>query len=211
MKSTVPVGTGDTVEALIASTCRAADVAVVSNPEFLHDGAAIADSTRPDRIVVDAERERAADLLAELYRPLVSDRSPLLMTSRRTAELIKYSSNAFLATKVTFANERADLCQAVGADVAEVARGMGLDRRIGPPFLQAGPRYGGSFFPKDALALVGTAREHGVSQRVVKSVVAANEARKLAIARRVALACGGSVHGRTIVVLGLAETDPCTS
>ncbi|HZF77600.1 MAG TPA: UDP-glucose/GDP-mannose dehydrogenase family protein [Acetobacteraceae bacterium] len=202
-KSTVPVGTGDVVEAIIAETRPEARFSVVSNPEFLREGAAIEDFKRPDRVLIGAEDEQARAVMAELYRPLSLNAAPILFTSRRTAELTKYAANAFLATKITFINEIADLCEEVGADVQEVARGMGMDKRIGSKFLHAGPGYGGSCFPKDTLALVRTAQDHGVSLRVVESVVAVNDARKAAMARKVVRACGGSVKGKTVAVLGL--------
>ena len=202
-KSTVPVGTGDAVEAIIAETRPDARFSVVSNPEFLREGAAIEDFKRPDRVLIGAEDERARAVMSELYRPLSLNAAPIVFTSRRTAELTKYAANAFLATKITFINEIADLCEEVGADVQEVARGMGMDKRIGAKFLHAGPGYGGSCFPKDTLALVRTAQDHGVSLRVVESVVAVNDARKAAMARKVVRACGGSVKGRTVAVLGL--------
>jgi UDPglucose 6-dehydrogenase len=202
-KSTVPVGTGDLVESIIAQARPDGAFSVVSNPEFLREGAAIEDFKRPDRVVVGADDERAREVMAELYRPLSLNAAPVLFTSRRTAELTKYAANAFLATKITFINEIADLCEEVGADVQEVARGLGMDKRIGPKFLHAGPGYGGSCFPKDTLALVRTAQDHGVSLRVVESVVAVNDARKAAMARKVIRACGGSVRGKTVAVLGL--------
>jgi UDPglucose 6-dehydrogenase len=202
-KSTVPVGTGDEVERIMRETRPEADVAVVSNPEFLREGAAIADFKRPDRIVVGAEEDRAREVMSELYRPLYLNASPILFTDRRTAELIKYAANAFLATKITFINEMADICEAVGADVQEVARGIGLDNRIGPKFLHAGPGFGGSCFPKDTRALVETARRYGAPSRIVEAVVEVNEARKSAMAGKVIAACGGSVGGKTVAVLGL--------
>ena len=202
-KSTVPVGTGDEVERLIREANPGADVAVVSNPEFLREGAAIADFKRPDRIVVGAEDPRAVAVMNEIYRPLYLNQAPILVTGRRTAELTKYAANAFLATKITFINEIADLCEQVGADVQQVARGIGLDNRIGAKFLHAGPGYGGSCFPKDTLALVKTAQDYGAPMRIVETVVAVNESRKRAMARKVIAACGGSVRGRTIAVLGL--------
>ncbi len=202
-KSTVPVGTGDEVEAIIRRHRPDADVAVASNPEFLREGAAISDFKRPDRIVVGIEDERARAVMTEVYRPLYLNAAPLLFTRRRTAELIKYAANAFLATKITFINEMADLCEAVGADVQEVARGIGLDNRIGSKFLHAGPGFGGSCFPKDTRALVETGREAGVSVRIVETVVEVNEARKRAMADRIVAACGGSVAGKTVAILGL--------
>jgi len=202
-KSTVPVGTGDMVEGIIRETRPDAEFSVVSNPEFLREGAAIEDFKRPDRVVVGANDERARAVMAELYRPLSLNAAPILFTDRRTAELTKYAANAFLATKITFINEIADLCEEVGADVQLVARGIGMDKRIGSKFLNAGPGYGGSCFPKDTLALIRSAQDHGVSLRVVESVVAVNDARKTQMARKVVKACGGSVHGKTIAVLGL--------
>jgi UDPglucose 6-dehydrogenase len=176
---------------------------VVSNPEFLREGAAIADFKRPDRIVIGTADERAKAVMTELYRPLYLNQSPILFTSRRTAELTKYAANAFLATKITFINEVADLCEKVGADVQDVARGIGLDNRIGPRFLNAGPGYGGSCFPKDTLALVKTAHDAEAPMRIVETVIAVNEQRKRAMARKVVAACGGSVRGLTIAILGL--------
>jgi UDPglucose 6-dehydrogenase len=201
-KSTVPVGTGDEVERIIRETRPEAAFAVVSNPEFLREGAAIADFKRPDRILIGAEDERAAALMTELYRPLYLNQSPLLVTSRRSAELTKYAANAFLATKITFINEMADICEKVGGNVKDVARGIGLDGRIGGKFLHAGPGYGGSCFPKDTLALVQTAQELGAPTRIVEAVVAVNDARKLAMARKIEAAFGG-VRDKTIAVLGL--------
>ena len=202
-KSTVPVGTGDDVERIIRETAPAAEFAVVSNPEFLREGAAISDFKRPDRIVIGAEDERAEAVMREIYRPLYLNQAPILVTGRRTAELTKYAANAFLATKITFINEIADLCEQVGANVQEVARGIGLDNRIGAKFLHAGPGYGGSCFPKDTLALVKTAQDAGTPVRLVETVVAVNDQRKRAMARKVVAACGGSVRGKTVAVLGL--------
>ncbi|GJD57009.1 UDP-glucose dehydrogenase family protein [Methylobacterium dankookense] len=202
-KSTVPVGTGDEVERIIREANPQADVAVASNPEFLREGAAIADFKRPDRIVVGAEDPRAVAVLNEIYRPLYLNQAPILVTGRRTAELTKYAANAFLATKITFINEIADLCEQVGADVQQVARGIGLDNRIGRKFLHAGPGYGGSCFPKDTLALVKTAQDYATPMRIVETVVAVNESRKRAMARKVIAACGGAVRGKTIALLGL--------
>ena len=202
-KSTVPVGTGDDVERIIAETNPAADFAVVSNPEFLREGAAIADFKRPDRIVIGTDDARAVAVMNELYRPLYLNHSPILVTSRRTAELTKYAANAFLATKITFINEIADLCEQVGADVQDVARGIGLDNRIGRRFLHAGPGYGGSCFPKDTLALIKTAQDYASPIRIVETVAAVNDQRKRAMARKVAAACGGSVRGKSVAVLGL--------
>jgi UDPglucose 6-dehydrogenase len=202
-KSTVPVGTGDEVERIIREARRDVDVAVVSNPEFLREGAAIQDFKHPDRIVVGADDKRGIDVMAALYRPLYLNRSPIITTGRRTAELIKYAANAFLATKITFINEIADLCERVGADVQEVARGIGLDNRIGGKFLHAGPGYGGSCFPKDALALIKTGQDHEAPLRIVETVAAVNDARKRAMARKVTAALGASLRGKTIAVLGL--------
>ncbi|TDR89554.1 UDP-glucose dehydrogenase [Enterovirga rhinocerotis] len=202
-KSTVPVGTGDEVDRIIRETRPGAAFSVVSNPEFLREGAAIEDFKRPDRIVIGAEDQRGAELVAELYRPLYLNAAPVLTMGRRTAELTKYAANAFLALKVTFINEIADLCEQVGANVQEVARGIGLDKRIGGKFLHAGPGYGGSCFPKDTLALTKTAQNAGAPLRLVETVVAVNDQRKVAMARKVIAACGGSVRGRTIGVLGL--------
>src|ERR1700691_2854648 len=202
-KSTVPVGTGDDVERIISETNAQADVVVASNPEFLREGAAIRDFKHPDRIVVGTENERARKIIAEIYRPLYLNQAPIMYTGRRTAELIKYAANAFLATKITFINEIADLCERVGADVQEVARGMGLDNRIGAKFLHAGPGFGGSCFPKDATALLKTAHDHGAQLRIVETVTAVNEQRKRAMARKVAAALEGSVREATIAVLGL--------
>lgn len=209
-KSTVPVGTGDEVERIIRETNPAADVAVVSNPEFLREGAAIADFKRPDRIVIGIEDERARAPMMEVYRPLYLNAAPIVFTSRRSSELIKYAANAFLAMKITFINEIADLCEHVGADVQAVSRGIGLDNRIGPKFLHAGPGYGGSCFPKDTLALVKTAQDHGSAIRLIETTVAINDQRKRVIARKVIAACGGDVRGKRIAVLGLTfkpQTD----
>jgi UDPglucose 6-dehydrogenase len=203
-KSTVPVGTGDDVERIIAETNPKADVVVASNPEFLREGAAIRDFKHPDRIVVGTEDERARKVIAEIYRPLYLNQAPIMYTGRRTAELIKYAANAFLATKITFINEIADLAERAGADVQEVARGIGLDNRIGGKFLHAGPGFGGSCFPKDTRALVKTAEDHGVPLRIVEAVLAVNEVRKRAMARKVAAVFGGNLRNRTIGVLGLA-------
>jgi UDPglucose 6-dehydrogenase len=203
MKSTVPVGTGDEVERIIRETAPRAQFAVVSNPEFLREGAAIADFKRPDRIVIGAEEERTKTVMTELYRPLYLNHAPILFTSRRTAELTKYAANAFLAMKVTFINEIADLCEKVGANVQEVARGIGLDNRIGSKFLHAGPGYGGSCFPKDTLALIKTAQDYDAPIRIVETVAAVNDQRKRAMARKIIHACDGSVRGKTIAILGL--------
>ncbi|GGB72320.1 MULTISPECIES: UDP-glucose dehydrogenase family protein [Henriciella] len=203
-KSTVPVGTGDEVEAIIRKTRPDADFAVVSNPEFLREGAAIKDFKIPDRVVVGTDSERAREVMRELYRPLFLNETPILFTSRRTSELIKYAANAFLAVKITFINEMADLCEAVGANVQEVSRGIGLDGRIGRKFLNAGPGYGGSCFPKDTLALTKTANDYKSPVRIVDTVVEVNAARKKAMADKVIKAMGGDVKGKTIGVLGLA-------
>jgi UDPglucose 6-dehydrogenase len=203
-KSTVPVGTGDEVERIIREARPDAEFAVASNPEFLREGAAISDFKRPDRIVVGFDDPRAREPMEELYRPLYLNQPPIVFTSRRSSELIKYAANAFLATKITFINEMADLCEKVGADVQDVARGIGLDNRIGSKFLHAGPGYGGSCFPKDTQALIRTAQEAGAPTRIVESVAAANEARKRRMAEKVLDACDGSVTGKTIAVLGLA-------
>jgi len=202
-KSTVPVGTGDDVERIIRETNPAADVVVASNPEFLREGAAIRDFKHPDRIVVGTEDERGRKVVAEIYRPLYLNQAPIMYTGRRTAELIKYAANAFLATKITFINEIADLAERTGADVQDVARGIGLDNRIGGKFLHAGPGFGGSCFPKDTRALVKTAQDHDVALRIVEAVLAVNDSRKRAMARKVAAALGGQVRGKTIGVLGL--------
>ena len=209
-KSTVPVGTGREVEKVIRETNPQADFDVASNPEFLREGAAIGDFMRPDRVVVGAESDRAQDMLRALYRPLYLIETPVLMTSLETSELIKYASNAFLAVKISYINQMADLCERVGADVHDVAKGMGLDKRIGNKFLHPGPGYGGSCFPKDTLALVRTAEDHSADIGIVNEVVAYNERRKLSMADRVVAAAGGSVEGKLIAVLGLAfkpETD----
>ncbi|QGM97587.1 UDP-glucose dehydrogenase family protein [Methylocystis parvus] len=203
-KSTVPVGTGDEVERIIRETNPKADFAVVSNPEFLREGAAIEDFKRPDRVVIGVEDPRARDVMEEIYRPLSLNAPPLVFVGRRTSELTKYAANAFLATKITFINEIADLCEKVGADVQEVARGIGLDKRIGAKFLHAGPGYGGSCFPKDTLALIKTGQDEGASLRIVETVVAVNDARKRAMARKIIVALGGSVRGKKIALLGLA-------
>jgi UDPglucose 6-dehydrogenase len=202
-KSTVPVGTGDKIVQILNQE-GAEGISVASNPEFLREGAAIRDFKIPDRIVVGAEDERARDVLREIYRPLFLNQAPILFTGRRTAELTKYAANAFLATKISFINEIANLCEAVGADVQDVARGIGLDNRIGPKFLHAGPGYGGSCFPKDTLALLQTADLVGVEQQIVSAVVKVNDERKDAMAERVERALGGSVSGKRIGLLGLA-------
>ncbi len=202
-KSTVPIGTGDEVERIIRAKRPDADFAVVSNPEFLREGAAIEDFKRPDRIVVGTEDERARAVMTEVYRPLYLNRAPILFTARRTSELIKYASNAFLATKITFINEIADLCESVGADVQDVARGIGLDNRIGSKFLHAGPGYGGSCFPKDTLALIKTGQDAGTPLRIVEVVAASNDYRKRTMARKIIMACNGSVRAKKIAILGL--------
>jgi UDPglucose 6-dehydrogenase len=202
-KSTVPVGTGDEIEAIIRKARPDADFTVVSNPEFLREGAAIGDFKRPDRIVVGTDDVRAQEVMRQLYRPLYLNETPIVFTGRRTSELIKYAANAFLAMKITFINEMADLCEAVGADVQQVARGIGLDNRIGSKFLHAGPGYGGSCFPKDTLALVRTATDAGAPTRIIETVVAVNDARKKAMADKVIKAMGGDVRGKSIAILGL--------
>jgi UDPglucose 6-dehydrogenase len=203
-KSTVPVGTGRRVAEIIRATNPDADFDVASNPEFLREGSAIGDFMRPDRVVIGAETERAQKVMQALYRPLYLMETPVVMTTLETAELTKYAANAFLATKITFINEIANLCEKVGANVQDVARGMGLDGRIGKKFLHAGPGYGGSCFPKDTLALVRTAQEYGAPARIVETVVQVNDTRKGAMASRVMQACGGSVRGKTVAVLGVA-------
>ncbi len=203
-KSTVPVGTGDEVEDIIRKTNPNAKFAVVSNPEFLREGAAIGDFKRPDRVVVGTDSEEAREVMRQLYRPLFLNETPILFTERRTSELIKYAANAFLAVKITFINEMADLCEKVGANVQDVSKGIGLDNRIGKKFLHAGPGYGGSCFPKDTLALTKTANDAGSPVRIVDTVVEVNDARKKAMAGRVIKAMGGDVKGKTIGVLGLA-------
>jgi len=203
-KSTVPVGASDEVERIIAETRPDAEFAVVSNPEFLREGSAIGDFKRPDRIVVGATEPRAREVMSEVYRPLNLNQPPLFFVDRRTAELIKYAANAFLATKITFINEMADLCEKIGANVQNVARGIGMDNRIGSKFLHAGPGYGGSCFPKDTVALIKTAQDAGAPLRIVETVAAVNDQRKRAMAKKVIAACGGSVRGKTIALLGLA-------
>ena len=203
-KSTVPVGTGDEVERICRQIRPDLELHVVSNPEFLREGAAIDDFKRPDRIVVGCESEQAKAVMAEIYRPLSLNNPPLVYVGRRTSELIKYAANAFLAVKITFINEIADLCERTGADVQDVARGIGLDKRIGPKFLHAGPGYGGSCFPKDTLALVKTGQDYEAPLRIVETVVLVNDQRKRAMARKIIAACGGSVRDKTIALLGLA-------
>ncbi|MFO1118061.1 MAG: UDP-glucose/GDP-mannose dehydrogenase family protein [Beijerinckiaceae bacterium] len=202
-KSTVPVGTGDEVERIVRETRPGVEIFVVSNPEFLREGAAIEDFKRPDRIVIGSDEPRARETMQEIYRPLYLNNQPILFMARRTAELTKYAANAFLATKITFINEIADLCEATGANVQDVARGIGLDNRIGRKFLHAGPGYGGSCFPKDTLALVKTGHDSGAPLRIVETVVSINDQRKRAMARKVIAACGGNVRGKTIAMLGL--------
>ena len=206
-KSTVPVGTGDEVERIIREANPGADFAVVSNPEFLREGAAIDDFKRPDRIVIGGDNPRAMEVMRQVYRPLYLNKSPIAEMSRRGAELTKYAANAFLAVKITFINEIADLCEKVGTDVQEVARGIGLDNRIGSKFLHAGPGYGGSCFPKDTLALLKTSQDYDAPQRIVETVVAVNDQRKRAMGRKVIAACGGDVRGRTIAVLPHLQTQ----
>ncbi len=209
-KSTVPVGTGRSIAAIMAQAAPHAEFDVASNPEFLREGSAIGDFMRPDRVVIGTDSERAREVLRRLYRPLYLIEAPILFTALETAELTKYAANSFLAMKVTFINEMADLCEKVGADVHDVARGIGLDGRIGRKFLHPGPGYGGSCFPKDTLALMRIAQDWGAPSRLVEATVAVNEARKAAMAARVIAACGGSVRGKTIAVLGLTfkpETD----
>ena len=209
-KSTVPVGTGDEIARIIAELQPDASFAVVSNPEFLREGAAIDDFMAPDRVVIGTDDDRARGVMGELYRPLAEKRTPILFTQRRGAEVIKYAANAFLATKIAFINEIADLCEQASADVQEVAHGIGLDHRIGPKFLNPGPGYGGSCFPKDLLALLKAGLDYGVPIRSIETIISINDHRKRAMARKIIAACGGSVRGRTIAVLGLtfkADTD----
>ncbi len=209
-KSTVPVGTGRRIKEIVAAARPDLEIDVASNPEFLREGNAIGDFMRPDRVVIGSDTDRAREVLGQLYRPLNLIETPILYTGIETAELTKYAGNAFLAMKVTFINEMADLCEKVGADVHDVARGIGLDGRIGRKFLHPGPGYGGSCFPKDTLALVRTAQDHGAPSRLVEATVMVNDARKSGMAMRVINACGGSVRGKTIAVLGLTfkpETD----
>jgi UDPglucose 6-dehydrogenase len=202
-KSTVPLGTGDEIERIIREINPAADVAVVSNPEFLREGSAIGDFKKPDRIVIGLSDDRARTVMAEVYRPFYVNHAPLLFTARRSAELIKYAANAFLALKVSFINEMADFCEVAGVDVQDVSYGIGLDRRIGSRFLRAGPGYGGSCFPKDSIALAKTARDYGSPLCLVETTVAINDDRKRSMARKVVAACGGNVHNKTIAILGL--------
>jgi UDPglucose 6-dehydrogenase len=203
-KSTVPVGAGDEVERIIREIRPDADFSVVSNPEFLREGSAIGDFKRPDRIIVGTTEARAQEAMREVYRPLNLNQPPLFFVDRRTSELIKYAANAFLATKITFINEMADLCEKVGANVQNVARGIGMDNRIGSKFLHAGPGYGGSCFPKDTQALIKTAQDADSPLRIVETVAAVNDQRKRGMAKKVVAACGGSVRGKTIALLGLA-------
>ena len=202
-KSTVPVGTNDEIEAIVRKRRPDADFAVVSNPEFLREGAAIEDFKHPDRIVVGVEDERAHRVMRDIYRPLFINETPILFTGRRAAELIKYAANAFLATKITFINEMANLCEKSGADVQEVARGMGLDRRIARQFLHAGPGFGGSCFPKDTEALTAIGQRYGSPMRIVETVIAVNTARKSEMVDKIVAACDGSLGGKTVAVLGL--------
>lgn len=203
-KSTVPVGTGDEVEVIIQNLNPNGEFAVVSNPEFLREGAAISDFKRPDRIVVGTDDDRAVRVMKELYRPLFLNETPMVFTSRRTSELIKYAANAFLAMKITFINEMADLCEKVGANVQEVSLGIGLDNRIGKKFLNAGPGYGGSCFPKDTSAIVKTAKDNESPLKIIEAVEQVNSERKKAMASKIVTACGGSVEGKTIAILGLS-------
>ncbi len=203
-KSTVPVGTGDEIARIIRGRRPDAEFDIVSNPEFLREGAAIGDFMRPDRVVVGVESERAKKLMAELYRPLFLIETPVVFTGVKTAELIKYAANTFLATKITFINEIADICEEIGADVHDVAKGIGLDGRIGNKFLHPGPGYGGSCFPKDTLAFVRIARESGAPSRIVEAVVDINEKRKARMAEKIIAACGGTVAGKRLAVLGVA-------
>lgn len=202
-KSTVPVGTGDEIERIFREEFPDKDIAVVSNPEFLREGAAISDFKRPDRIVIGTEDARAIEVMREVYRPLYLNEAPLYFCERRTSELIKYAANAFLAMKITYINEIADLCEQIGADVQKVAKGIGMDKRIGDKFLHAGPGYGGSCFPKDTLALVKTAQDYNSPMRLIETTVAINDNRKRAMGRKVIAACDGNVRGKKIAVLGL--------
>ncbi|MCI4677877.1 UDP-glucose/GDP-mannose dehydrogenase family protein [Rhodoblastus acidophilus] len=202
-KSTVPVGAGDEVERIVRESRPDLDIHVASNPEFLREGAAISDFKHPDRVVVGVESERARNVMAAIYRPLALNGLPMVFVARRTAEMIKYAANAFLATKITFINEIADLCEAAGANVQDVARGIGLDGRIGSKFLHAGPGYGGSCFPKDTVALVKTGHDFEAPLRIVETVVSVNDQRKRAMGRKIIAACGGAVRGKTIALLGL--------
>jgi UDPglucose 6-dehydrogenase len=203
-KSTVPVGTGDEVEAILRKHAPHGDFDVVSNPEFLREGAAITDFKHPDRVVVGTDSERARELMRSLYRPLYINETPMVFTTRRTSELIKYAGNAFLAMKITFINEMAELCEKVGANVQEVSKGIGLDGRIGKKFLHAGPGYGGSCFPKDTLAIMRTAQEAGAPLKIIETVVEVNEERKQKMADKIIAACGGDIQNKTVAILGLA-------
>lgn len=210
VKSTVPIGTGDDIERIIGRFRPDASFAVASNPEFLRQGSAVFDFQQPDRVVIGADDEQATSVLQAMYEPLRLQGVPVMATRRRTAELIKYAANAFLAVKISYINEMADLCESVGADVRDVARGMGLDRRIGSAFLEAGPGYGGSCFPKDTLALLRTSQDYGVALRIIQESIVANDARKRRMALKVVDALGGSAEGRSVAVLGLTfkpETD----
>ena len=202
-KSTVPVGTGDEIESIIRKTRPEADFCVISNPEFLREGSAINDFKRPDRVVVGLNDDRAVNVMRNLYRPLFLNETPILFTERRTAELIKYAANSFLATKITFINEMADLCEKVGANIQDVSRGIGLDGRIGRKFLNAGPGYGGSCFPKDTLAIIKTAQDYDSPLKIIEATEKANNERKLSMADKIISACGGSVSGLKIAILGL--------
>jgi len=209
-KSTVPVGTGRRIKQILADVCPDLQTDVASNPEFLREGSAIPDFMRPDRVVIGVETDRAREVMRQLYRPLYLIEAPILFTSLETAELVKYAANSFLAMKVTFINEMADICERAGADVHDVARGIGLDGRIGRKFLHPGPGFGGSCFPKDTLAMVRIAQDHGTPSRLIEAVVAVNDARKAGMAARVIAAAGGSVRGSTVAILGLTfkpETD----
>jgi UDPglucose 6-dehydrogenase len=209
-KSTVPVGTGRRIKEILASVRPELEVDVASNPEFLREGSAIPDFMRPDRVVIGVETDRAREVLRQLYRPLFLIEAPILFTNLETAELVKYAANSFLAMKVTFINEMADICERAGADVHDVARGIGLDGRIGRKFLHPGPGFGGSCFPKDTLAMVRIAQDHGTPSRLIEAVVAVNDARKASMAARVIAAAGGTVRGKTIAIFGLTfkpETD----
>ena len=209
-KSTVPVGTGRRIKEILANVRPDLEIDVASNPEFLREGSAIPDFMRPDRVVIGVETERAREVLRQLYRPLYLIEAPILFTNLETAELVKYAANSFLAMKVTFINEMADICERAGADVHDVARGIGLDGRIGRKFLHPGPGFGGSCFPKDTLAMVRIAQDHGTPSRLIEAVVAVNDARKASMAARVIQAAGGSVRGKTVAIFGLTfkpETD----
>jgi UDPglucose 6-dehydrogenase len=203
VKSTVPVGTGDEVERIIRAANPAAEISVVSNPEFMREGSAIDDFKIPDRVVIGANEDRAREVMAEVYRPLNLNKAPLFFTDRRTSEIVKYASNAFLAMKITFINEMADLCERVGADVQDVATGIGLDNRIGKKFLHAGPGFGGSCFPKDTLALIRTGEEAGAPLRLIETTVASNDHRKRAMARKIVAALPDGGRGRRVAILGL--------